>query len=80
MNYYLKMRRKELGLTQDQVAKMAGISKNAYSCIEIGEYMPRLYVAFKISIVLDCDVRFLFDDIYHDAYVLTSDRIRNYER
>ena len=80
MNDYLKMRRKQLGFTQDQVAKMAGISQNAYSEIEIGHYMPRLFVAFKISVVLDCDVRFLFDDIYHDAYALTKERMSRNEK
>lgn len=80
MNDYLKMRRKMLGLTQDQVARLSGISQNAYSEIELGHYMPRLFVAFKISVVLDCDVKFLFDDIYHDAHALTIERMRANER
>lgn len=75
MNGYLKKRRKELGFTQDQVACLSGISQNAYSEIELGHYMPRLFVAFKIAFVLDSDVKLLFHDIYYDAHALTAERM-----
>ena len=80
MNDYLKMRRKMLGLTQDQVARLSGISQNAYSEIELGHYMPRLFVAFKIGRVLNATVDDLFTDIYLDAIALTDERIKEYEK
>lgn len=80
MNDYLKMRRKQLGYTQEKVSRLAGISQNAYSEIEIGHYMPRLFVAFKIGKVLNASVEDLFTDIYLDACALTEVRLQEYER
>ena len=52
----LRACRKISGLTQKQLADMCGISQNAYSEIELGHYMPRLYVAMKISLALESPV------------------------
>lgn len=77
----LRACRKLKGLTQDQVAELAGISQNAYSEIELGHYMPRLYVAMKISLVLESPINNLFREIANQAKneVLENKKNRQYK-
>lgn len=56
----LVKRRKELGLTQEQLAKKAKISRAALSNIERGEGMPSLERAYRIARILDSTIEHLF--------------------
>jgi len=40
--------RQELGLTQEDLAKKVGVSRQSISSIERGRYMPRLPLALKL--------------------------------
>lgn len=48
----LKFKRKELNLTQADVAKRIGVSEQHYSRIERGKYTPSLQTFFKLVKVL----------------------------
>lgn len=48
------------GLTQTELGSLVGISKNAVSCLERGEFEPRLSVGFRLSLVLNCPIDILF--------------------
>ncbi len=58
----LHKRRTELNLTQEEVAKMAGISRPYYSMIENGRQDPSLKLAKKIAKILRSGVDALFYD------------------
>ena len=57
----LKEARKRCGLTQEKVAKKAGISWRAYQIYESGERIPRADVAIKIAKIVKSTVEKLFD-------------------
>lgn len=48
-------------LTQEQVAKLAGISRSAYSNIESGKRDPSVSMAMKIASALKFDWKIFFD-------------------
>lgn len=48
-------------LTQEDLAKKIGISKNSISNIERGYFNPSLITAIKISLVFDVPITSLFD-------------------
>lgn len=52
--------RKRLGLTQEELAKKAKISRAYLSNIEKGKYNPSLPVAQKLSIILNSSIEELF--------------------
>lgn len=52
----IKSRRKQLGLTQSEVANLAGLCTQHYSRIERGEYIPSLPTFFKLAEVLNIDL------------------------
>lgn len=60
MNSHLKLKnrvkelRKEKGLSQTELAKMAGTTQNTISSIETGQYSPTAYLAALIINALDC--------------------------
>ena len=58
----LQKRREELKLTQEEVAKRAGITRQYYGMIENGERDPSLKTAKKLSKVLGWGVDALFFD------------------
>ena len=47
-------------LTQAELAKMVGCSKNAISSYERGEFYPSLPVAIRLCQVFDCLMEWLF--------------------
>ena len=57
----LKEYRKELGLSQDELAKMVGVSRNTISSIETGQFCPTAKLALVICIALDKR----FEDIFY---------------
>ncbi|MBR3461346.1 MAG: helix-turn-helix transcriptional regulator [Saccharofermentans sp.] len=57
----LKEYRKELDLSQDELAKMVGVSRNTISSIETGQFCPTAKLALVICIALDKR----FEDIFY---------------
>lgn len=47
-------------LTQSQLASAVGVSKNAISSYERGEYLPSLFVALQLCTLFACDIEWLF--------------------
>lgn len=58
----LKTRRKELLLTQKQVAKKVGIAESAYQRYENGENVPNACLAISIAKALETTVEDLYGD------------------
>ena len=56
----LKTMRKAINLTQEALAKRAGISYRAYQNYESGGRVPNVYAALKIADALDSSVEELF--------------------
>ena len=57
----LKEYRKELNLSQDELAKMVGVSRNTISSIETGQFCPTAKLALVICIALDMK----FEDVFY---------------
>ncbi|MBR2294952.1 MAG: helix-turn-helix transcriptional regulator [Eubacteriales bacterium] len=57
----LKEYRKELNLSQDELAKMVGVSRNTISSIETGQFCPTAKLALVICIALDKK----FEDVFY---------------
>ncbi len=53
MRYWLKIFREKKGLTQEEVAKLVGISRSAYGHIESGERGVTVTNAKKIAMILE---------------------------
>ncbi len=57
---YLRERRQAAGLSQDQLAKAARITRQAVGAIEAGQYSPATSVALQLAQALRCRVEDLF--------------------
>lgn len=57
----LKEARAERGLSQAQLAEMAGVSRNTISSIETGQFSPTAKLALVICIALDKK----FEDLFY---------------
>ena len=57
----LKEYRKELNLSQDELARMVGVSRNTISSIETGQFCPTAKLALVICIALDQK----FEDVFY---------------
>ncbi len=58
---HLKEIRKEQKLSQDELAKMVGVSRNTISSIETGQFNPTAKLALILCIALDKK----FEDIFY---------------
>lgn len=64
----MKNRIKELrlkdGLTQEQLSKKVGVSRQSIIAIETGKYNPSLELAFKIAKQFNCKIEdvFIFEE------------------
>jgi putative transcriptional regulator len=56
----IKVARAERGLSQEQLAKLAGVTRQTISSIETGQYVPSTLLAFVLAEVLDTPVTSLF--------------------
>ena len=57
----LKEYRKELDLSQDELAKMVGVSRNTISSIETGQFCPTAKLALILCIALEKK----FEDVFY---------------
>lgn len=62
MRTWLKEYRQKNGLTQSEVADLAGISRSYYTHIEKGSKTPTVKVAKSIATALDFNWTWLFGD------------------
>ena len=58
---HIKETRTALGLSQSQLAEMAGVSRNTISSIETGQFNPTAKLALVICIALDKK----FEDLFY---------------
>ncbi len=69
----LKEVREGLGLTQEEVAKRMGWSKQRYNTVERNKKVPSILLALKLANALECDV----NDIYKLTMVSKKDIVEN---
>lgn len=60
MENRIRSRRKELGLSQEELAKRCGVSRQTINAIENNKYDPTLALAFKLARELELTVDGLF--------------------
>ena len=60
MENTIKTRRKELGLSQEELAKRCGVTRQTINAIEKGEYNPTIRLCRAICRVLDKTLDELF--------------------
>lgn len=60
MENIIKSRRKELGFSQDELAKKCGVSRQTINAIENNKYDPTLSLAFRLANELQMTVDELF--------------------
>lgn len=63
----VKARRKELGLTQVQMAERLGMTQGAYAQIESGSHAPGFHQLYRLSFALEIDLRELLPVAYATA-------------
>lgn len=66
MNRKMRETRQERGLSQSELAKNVGVSRQTINMVESGEYNPTLSLCLKICRVLGCTLDELFwedDDV-----------------
>lgn len=61
MKVFLRERRKELGLTQLQVAQSSGLAESAYQRYERGDAEPRVTAAIRLARALGTTVDKIYD-------------------
>ena len=64
----IRSRRQAAGLSQQELARRCGLTRQAINAIEAGHYIPSTLVALRLSMTLGCRVEELFR--------LTEERIR----
>ena len=72
----LAARRKERGLSQAELAKQTGITRQAVYAIEANQYLPSTQISLQIAEALNCTVEDLFSlqgrDVFVEAELLGS--------
>ena len=56
----VRTRRKEVGLTQQQLADAVGVSRQTVISLESGDYAPSVYLALAVARTLDTSVEALW--------------------
>jgi len=56
----IRARRKEIGLTQQQLADVVGVSRQTVLSMETGDYAPSVYLALAVARSLDTTVESLW--------------------
>ena len=57
---HIKQLRAERNLTQDDLAKVAGVSRKTIVYLEKGEYVPSLQLAWRIAKLFDQPIESIF--------------------
>ena len=65
---HLPQLRKEKGLSQAELAKMVGVSRNTISSIETGQFNPTAKLALVLCIALDQK----FEDVFYFFFFFTK--------
>jgi len=60
MKNKLKEFRESLGLTQEQLGELAGVSRQAINSIETEKFEPSIWMAYDISKVFHCSIEDIF--------------------
>ncbi|MCQ2383231.1 MAG: helix-turn-helix transcriptional regulator [Clostridia bacterium] len=60
LNNHLKERRSEKGLSQEELAKLVGTTRQTIISIEKKQFNPTTKLAILLSVALDCKVEDLF--------------------
>ncbi len=60
MNNRIKVARAEQGLTQQQLAEAAGVSRQTINAIESGKFVPSTVLALKMAKIFGCKVEEIF--------------------
>lgn len=63
MENVIRERRKEIGLSQEELAKKCGVSRQTVNAIENNKYDPTLMLAFNLAKELNTTVDKLFKPI-----------------
>lgn len=73
----LKQIRIRLGLSQQDIAKIAGVSRQTISGVESGQYAPSATIALRLAKVLGCQVEDLFwlEEDYIDVEAIPSQAV-----
>lgn len=61
MKNRVKLRRTELEIGQEELAKLVGVTRQAIHSIEKGKYQPSVILAFKLAEVLKAQPNELFE-------------------
>lgn len=72
--------REDNGYTQSELGDCLGISKNAISSIERGEYLPSITTVLKYMIFFNCDFNDLFEvntDYYFSDFGNNNEELSN---
>ncbi len=69
MRIHMINRRKQLGLTQDEVAELVGVNRNTISSYETGKLTPSLEIALKLKKCLKTNS----DNIFLKMNVIKND-------
>ena len=62
MNDRMRAARQEKGLSQSELSKLVGVSRQTINMVESGEYNPTLALCIKICEALGCTLNDLFWD------------------
>lgn len=60
MQNIIKARRKEIGLSQEELAKLCGVTRQTINAIENNKYDPTLMLAFSLAKELNLTLEELF--------------------
>ena len=64
----MKAKRRELGITQPQLAEMLSVSQSAIASWETDVNSPRATILYDLFAILHCDANYLFQDETHALY------------
>ncbi len=57
----LKIRRKTKGITQEELGKLVGVSRQSINAIERGKFVPSTVLSVKISEIFNTTVNAMFE-------------------
>ncbi|MGQ3330939.1 helix-turn-helix transcriptional regulator [Halorubrum sp. FL23] len=57
----LKVYRAKHDITQEDVAKEIGVTRQTIGAIEVNRYNPSLELAFKLAVFFDCSIEDIFE-------------------